>query len=334
MRTIKDIEKVMGLRRPPCLTIGTFDGVHLGHQAVIGRVIDEATRRGLTSVVMTFDPHPRISLGKGASPPLLTCTRHKLSLLEELGVNLCLVLNLDGDLGAMSPSDFVEEILCRRLGVAMVVAGPRLRFGKGRKGTPTLLRELGEKLRFGVEVVAEIIVGGVPVSSTVVRRSVLRGELSAAERLLGKRLSVLGRVVRGRTLGRKLGYRTANVEPLDQVIPPAGVYAVEVIVNRERHPGALNLGWRPTFSSQNLSSPVLEAHILDFDKSIYDREVEIVFHRRIREERRFATPQDLARQIPLDIEAVKGYFLGKTTGDSPRRAAAAASSNRPDNGIC
>ncbi len=323
-----------GLRRPSCLTLGAFDGVHLGHRAVIRTVVEKGVRHGLTSVVMTFDPHPHISLGKGATPPLITCTGQKLSLLEELGVNVCLLVELDDNLAGMSASDFVAEILCRKLGVAGVVAGPRLRFGKGRKGTLSLLKRLGEKLGFWVEVVNEVVVDGVPVSSTMVRRSILGGDLATAEALLGRRFSLLGRVVRGRTIGRKLGYRTANVQPLDQVIPPAGVYAVEVIVNREKHPGALNLGWSPTFPARSVSSPALEVHILDFDRAIYRKQVEIVFHRRIRDERRFPASEDLARQIALDIEEVKRYFLGRMAGDSSQPVLAAKSSGRPGNGIC
>jgi len=325
---------VAGLRRPSCLTLGTFDGVHLGHRAVITTLVDKAFRYGLTSVVMTFDPHPRISLGKGATPPLLTCTEQKLSLLQELGVNVCLLAELDGNLAGMSPSDFVAEILCRKLGVAGVVAGPRLRFGKGQKGTLSLLKRLGEKLGFWVEVVNEVVVDGVPVSSTMVRRSVLGGDLATAQALLGRPFSLLGRVVRGKTIGRKLGYRTANVELFEQVIPSAGVYAVEVIVNGETHAGALNLGWRPTFPAGSVSPPALEVHILDFDRDIYRKQVEIVFHRRIRDERRFAASEDLARQIALDIEEVKRYFLGRMAGDSFRRAPAGKSSGRPGNVIC
>jgi len=334
MKVIRGIQNVAGFRRPSCLTIGTFDGVHVGHQAVIRRAAERAARDGLTSVVMTFDPHPRAALGKGPSPPLLTCTQHKLRLLEELGVNACLLVELDRYLGDMTPTDFVVEILCGKLGVAGLVVGPRLRFGKGRRGTLSLLKKLGERHGFWVEVVDEVFADGVPVSSTMVRQKVLVGDLPAAEALLGRRFSALGRVVRGRTVGRKLGYRTANVHPFDQVLPPAGVYAVEVTIGEAKHSGALNLGRRPTFPSQNLGSPVMEVHILDFDRPIYDRQVEVVFHRRIRDERRFATTGDLARQIALDIEAVRGYLHGRITVDSSGGAPAGRRGNFPDNRIC
>ena len=334
MRIIRGIEKEVGWRGRSCLTIGTFDGVHLGHQAVIKKVVEKASREGLTSVVMTFDPHPRISLGKGSSPPLLTCSRHKLSLLEGLGVEVCLLVELEGELAAMAPSDFVVEILHGKLRVGGMVIGPRLRFGKGRRGTPGLLKELGEKLGFGVEVVKEVSVDGVPVSSTMVRQSVLRGDLCGAESLLGRRYSVLGRVVRGRTIGRKLGYRTANIKPFDEVVPPAGVYAVEVVVNRERHRGALNLGRRPTFPREEVSSLALEAHLLDFDRPIYRREVEVVFHRRLRDEQRFATSEELAGQIALDIEVVRRYFSEGVGRDCPRGAVPAEREALRGEGIC
>lgn len=303
-------------RRPSCVTIGTFDGVHLGHQAVIKKVVEQAIRHHLNSVVMTFDPHPRLSLGKGVIPPLLTSTPHKLRLLKELGVSVCLLAELDRNLASMSPTHFVEEVFCQKLAAAKMVVGPRLRFGKGRRGTLSLLRKLGERFDFAVEVVDEVFVDDVPVSSTMIRERVLRGELSAAEALLGRRFSVLGQVVRGRNVGRVLGYRTANVRSLDDVLPPTGVYVVEVVLNQEKHPGALNLGWRPTFHSPDLRRPLPEVHILDFDRPIYRKQLEIVFHRRLREEQQFATPQDLGRQIALDIEAVRSYFRGEA-GESP-----------------
>jgi riboflavin kinase/FMN adenylyltransferase len=334
MRIIRGIERVAGFRRPWCLTIGTFDGVHVGHQAVIRQVVQKAASDGLTSVVMTFDPHPLVSLGKVANLPLLTCTPHKLSLLEKLGIDVCVVVELDDQLAGMSASDFVTEIVHARLHVAGVVAGARSRFGKDRKGTLSVLKRLGAKLGFWVDVVDEVLVGGLAVSSTLVRRSVMRGDLSAAEAFLGRRFSAFGRVVRGRNIGRALGYRTANLKPLDQVLPPAGVYAVEVVVDRETHAGAVNLGRRPTFSSEGADSPVLEVHILDFDRAIYRRRVEVVFHCRIRDERKFAAADELRRQIALDIEAVKRYFDGRTSGGSSHEAKAAASRRGKRNQIC
>ncbi len=322
MKVVRGIEKPFSFRRPTCLTIGTFDGVHVGHQEVIRKVVDAAGASGLPSVVMTFDRHPRSSVGNGNAPPLLTCTLHKLALIEKLGVDVCILVELDRKLASMTARDFVVEVLHQKLRVAGVAVGPRLRFGKGRRGTPDLLRRLGEKLGFWVEVVGEVLVDGLPVSSTMVRRNVTEGNLLAAQSLLGRRFSIMGRVVRGKSMGRKLGFRTANVDPFDKVLPPRGVYAVEVMVGGRRHPGALNVGWRPTFSAcENLPS-VMEVHILGFEKPIYRKPVEIVFHRRIRDELRFATPQELAAQIALDIEEVKGYFRELTRRNLSARGAA------------
>ncbi len=303
------------------MTIGTFDGVHVGHQAVIRRVVEGALDCGLVSVVLTFDVHPRAAVGKRGAPPLLTCTAHKLALVEELGVDLCVLVELDETLASMPPRQFVSDILHDKLKAAGVVVGPRLRFGKGRRGTPALLRRLGEKQGFWVDLVDEVFVRGVAVSSTIVRRSIIQGNLSLSESLLGRRFSIMGRVVRGRTVGRKLGYRTANIKPLDQVVPPRGVYAVTVVVSGEEHRGALNVGSRPTFSGDEGSIPVLEVHILDFDRAIYRKRVEVVFHRKIREERRFNSPKELAAQIRLDIKEVKGYFRVKGDERPPQRSA-------------
>lgn len=322
MRIVKGIQNLTALRRPSCLTIGTFDGVHLGHQAVIRRVVEGAADCKLTSVVLTFDAHPRAAMGRGSAPPLLTCTAHKLALIEELGVDVCVLVELDESLASMPPSGFVADILHKRLRAGGIVVGPRLRFGKGRKGTPALLERLGEKLGFWVDLVDEVFVRGVAVSSTIVRRSILEGNLTLSESLLGRRFSIVGRVVRGRTVGRKLGYRTANVKPLDQVVPPRGVYAVEVIVSGEEHRGALNVGSRPTFSGHGVSPSVLEVHIFDFDRPIYRKRVEVVFHQKIRDERRFDSPKELAVQIALDIQEIKRYFRGKGGERPPRRSAA------------
>jgi riboflavin kinase/FMN adenylyltransferase len=304
------------------LTIGTFDGVHVGHQAVINTTVKKAADMGLTSTVMTFDSHPRSAIGKGGAPPLLTCTAHKLALIDKLGVDACVLVELDKNLASISAKDFVVEILHKKLRIGGIVVGPRLRFGRGRRGTPALLKRLGDKLGFWVELVDEVFVCGVPVSSTVVRQSIFEGNFPLAESLLGRRFSIMGRVVRGRTLGRELGYRTANISPLDQVVPPRGVYAVKVIVSGEEHPGALNVGLRPTFGSHEVSPFVLEVHILDFDRPIYRKRVELVFHRRIRDERRFDSPKQLATQIALDIEEVKRYFRSKRGGCSLQRSAA------------
>lgn len=272
-------------------------------------------------MVMTFDRHPRETLQDGSGPPLLTCTEHKLALIEELAVDVCVLVQLDERLATMSASDFVADILCGRFRAASVVAGARLRFGKDRQGNPRLLKQLGKQLGFEVESVGELRVAGVPVSSTAVRRCVLEGRLASAESLLGRKVSVLGRVVRGRSVGRRLGYCTANIRPLDQVLPTGGVYVTEVLIEGSRYPGALNLGCCPTFPNRRPRAAALEVHILDFDRDIYGERVEIIFHHRIRDEERFSSPQELAAQIALDIEEVKRYLQDQrksTTLKKPR----------------
>lgn len=322
MRIIKGLRRYPALPGPSCLTLGTFDGVHLGHQEVIRSTVRKAADMGLTSVVITFDRHPRETLRNGAGPPLLTCTEHKLALIEELAVDVCVLVRLNERLASMSATDFVVDVLCGRFGAASVVAGARLRFGKDRQGNPRLLKKLGNRFGFEVEFVKELRVAGLPVSSTAVRRYVLEGRLSSAESLLGRNVSILGRVVRGKSVGRRLGYCTANIRPLDQVIPPNGVYVAEVLVAGERHPGALNVGCRPTFPGRRPGSATLEVHILDFDREIYGERVEVIFHRRIRDEQRFSSPHELAAQIALDIEEVKRYFQNRrnrTTLKKPSR---------------
>jgi len=285
------------LESPSAVTFGTFDGVHIGHQAVIGRVVDEGGRHGLLSVVLSFDPHPLRFIAPDKAPPLLTLSAKKLALFEKLGVKVTVLAKLEPELAEMSPQEFIERIIVGKLRARKVVVGPDCSFGKGRSGNVETLKEMGGRFGFDVHVVPKRRINGVPISSTRVRRAIEAGDLRLAERMLGRRYSILGRVIKGEGIGEKIGYPTANLDTDDQLLPPNGVYAARVRLDEEGFNGLLYIGRRPTFKGEEMR---VEVHILDFNGDIYGRWLEVEFAEAIRGERRFASAEELAGQLAQD----------------------------------
>jgi riboflavin kinase/FMN adenylyltransferase len=280
------------------LTLGVFDGVHLGHRRVLDTVIGEAGRVDGTSAVLTFDPHPRRVLRGENEPKILTSVDHKLRLLADTGLDFCIILKFDREFSKQSASSFIENRLLPFVDLKEVVIGPRFGFGCERGGDVGLLRELGRRHDFTVKVLEPLIVDGVHVSATAVRELIERGELDRAGRFLGRPYSIVGKVVRGKALGGKLGVPTANLEAEGEVMPPAGVYAVCVLLRGRRLSGVLNIDF----------NGVIEVHIIDFNKDIYGETIEVVFHKYVREEMTFASLRDLVQQIRTDIE-IAGKIL-------------------------
>ena len=299
------------------LSIGVYDGVHLGHARVIGALVREAKRLKATPAVLTFYPHPRKVLG-GAAPALLTTREHRLALLGGLGVRLCVVLPFTRGVAAMDAEGFVRDCLLRAVDLAGIVVGPRFAFGRGASGTVGLLRRLGEARGFTVAVVDGFTLEGRGVSSTAIRRMVRRGELSEASRLLGRPYSLRGPVTRGKALGGKLGVPTANIALEWALLPPAGVYAARAAVGGKTHDGVLNIDTRG----------VVEVHLFDFSRDLYGKMMEVFVGARIRAERRFATDEALARQMQRDIAiarqmlhtgaSVNGGFRARRGGAAPQ----------------
>ena len=281
--------------------IGNFDGVHLGHQAVIARTVALATDRGAPSAILTFEPHPADFFAARPVVFRLTPLEIKASVCARLGLSGVVVLSFNAGLAAMSAEDFVAKVLVARLGVGAVVVGWDFHFGKGRTGSPAFLAEAGSRYGFAVEIVGKVADGAggdaSAVSSTAIRQALARGDVTAAMRGLGRPYAVVGRVVSGQRLGRTLGVPTANIalEPNNRLAH--GIYAVRARVEGKVHPGVASFGVRPTVDD---GPPLLEVHLLDFDGDLYGREMEVEFIERIREERRFDSLASLVAEMERD----------------------------------
>ena len=296
-RSISDFAQVPG---PVVLAIGVFDGVHLGHRAVIERALADARAMRSRTVVVTFDPHPARVLRPERAPHLLTSTAHKLRLIRALGVEELLIIPFDAAFAATPPEEFIRQLAGAAQPLREICVGHQWSFGKGRAGNLELLGRLGEDLHFAEVGVPAVEVDGRIVSSTLIRQAVERGNLADAARLLGREYTILGTVVEGRKLGRTIGFPTANLAAHNEQFPPDGVYAVEVLRNGDAPRfGVANIGVRPTIAAAG-GERLLEVHVFDFDGDLYGTDLEIVFRRFLRAEVKFPTLDALRQQIARD----------------------------------
>ncbi len=288
--------------RGAVIAIGAFDGLHRGHQALVGRALARARALDCAAVVLGFEPLPREFFGRGGPMPRLTTAREKIELTRSLGIDRLGLLRFNAALSNTSAEDFVQQILVHRLGAREVWIGPDFRFGHGRRGDVAMLRDLGAELGFSAYTIEPVLVDGERVSSTRVRAALLAGDHVAARELLGRDFAIAGRVIHGQKLGRTLGYPTANI-PLGRRLPPVhGIYAVRVSgAGLHDWPSVASLGTRPTVNGREL---LLEAHLFDFDGDLYGRRLRVDFVAKIRDEARFANLDDLTVRMHLDsIEA-------------------------------
>jgi riboflavin kinase/FMN adenylyltransferase len=294
-----------GLSLGTVITIGTFDGVHVGHRDLLARVVERAAIRSLPSLLVTFQPHPLEIVNPSAAPLLLSTTEEKLESIAECGVEYAAVLPFTPALAALDASEFVERILLDRFCVRELVIGYDHGFGRGRAGDVNVLRNLGDRHEFAVGVVEAKSIDGLPVSSSAIRRAVSYGDLAGAERLLGRRYAFTGRVGHGNERGRLLGFPTLNIALTSRrkLLPPAGVYAVFVQSALGAFGGMMNLGPRPTFGDATLS---LEVHLFDTAGDWYGTPVRVEFVQRLRETMRFETPDALVAQLRADERAARG----------------------------
>jgi riboflavin kinase/FMN adenylyltransferase len=296
------------LDRGTVATVGTFDGVHLGHWSVLQEISRRAEVTKRRSVLVTFDPHPLRIVRPEHCPPLLTTAVEKKEVLAESGLEYAVFIEFTRALSAYEPRRFVEEILLERLGVEELVIGYDHGFGRDRSGDSETLVAIGGELGFTVDVVPPVSAGGQPVSSSRIRAAIQRGDMAEAQACLGRPYSARGVVVRGDGRGRALGFPTANLRigERDKLIPPEGIYAVRAQLRSGTHVGALHLGPRPTFPG---APPTIELHLLDFDRDIYGEELRVDFIEYLREIRPFATVSALIDQMKEDVE--KARVLGK-----------------------
>jgi len=292
---------------PVALTIGNFDGVHLGHQAMLAKLERTAQSRGLASCVMTFEPHPREFFAPDQAPTRLTSLREKLELFAARGVERAQVCRFNFEFARITAQDFIERVLVKGLGARWVLVGDDFRFGARRAGDFVTLKQAASRFDFEVEAMSSVTLDGERVSSTGVRTALAKGDLSRAVRLLGRAYSISGRVVRGDGLGRKLGFPTANVQMKHNRPPLSGIFAVELAgVGDLPRRGVASLGVRPTVRQQG--QPVLEVHLFDFDEPLYGRHVRADFLHKFRDEEKYADLATLTRQIALDVESARAFF--------------------------
>lgn len=301
MKVIKPPRGIKSIKGP-VLTLGNFDGLHLGHRRVLKKVSERARTLGCPSVVYTFDPHPKKVVSPGKGPLLITDLEDKTRLIEELGIDYLVVARFTKEFASIHPDEFVAAELVSRLSVKEVWVGHDYSFGRGKLGTVQHLIDLGDEFGFPVAVVPAYRKKGVIVSSSLVRRLVKAGEVREAAGLLGRIYSIKGRVVRGADMGRAIGFPTANIDVSSELVPGRGVYAAFVTLKGARHRAVVNIGTAPTLGGRQTT---VEAHILDFNRSIYGRKLGVGFVRRLRGERKFASKEDLGRQISKDVQRAR-----------------------------
>jgi riboflavin kinase/FMN adenylyltransferase len=306
------------LAAPPeraVLTIGNFDGLHRGHQAITAIVRTRATELGGTAVLYTFDPHPRKIVQPETAPGMLLTLDQKLELIEAAGIDLVVLEPFDAAFARTPPERFVREIVHDRIRPLEVYVGYDFHFGKDREGSMRLLTEMGPHLGFSVTVIPEVTVGDRDVNSTRIRALLAEGEVAEAAELLGRPYAVRGTVAEGDRRGRTLGFPTLNLAPESEILPAHGVYAGPVRFLDEGQPAAgstfdavTNVGRRPTFKPDD--PPLAESHLIDFEGEVYGRHIEVAFHARLREERRFDGPDALKAQIARDVEEGRRRLRG------------------------
>ncbi|MEK7398965.1 MAG: bifunctional riboflavin kinase/FAD synthetase [Candidatus Poribacteria bacterium] len=278
------------------ISFGVFDGVHIGHQALIRRLLNRAKELGVESVVLTFDPHPALST-KGKAPPSITNIEKKIELLKSYGVDGVIVEDFNDQFSQLSPEEFVRDILVGKLHAKNIVVGYDCAFGKDRAGDKWLLMDLGDKYDVPVDIIEPYNLDSDAVSSTRLRNAIQQGDLEMAKKLLGRFYSISGVVVAGKGVGHKIGRATANIQTQSEVLPPYGVYAVKAIIDKQSFDGILNMGLQPTIGDGQFR---IEVHLMDFDGTIYGSKIEILFIKGIRKERRFSTSEELIEQIKKD----------------------------------
>ncbi len=305
MNVFRSLDELTHAADGAYVAIGVFDGVHLGHQRVIGRARDNARAAGGTSVALTFDPHPMRVLQPKTAPLLLTSTEHKLKLIEGLGVDACLLLTFDKPFSETPPETFISMIADKRFQLREICVGSRFRFGHNRAGDVRLIEKLAPAYSFAVREIHSVHTDdGEMISSTGVRQHVLQGRLDRAAAMLGRPFTILGTVEQGDHRGHQLGYPTANLNPHDEALPPNGVYAVRVLVANETLGGVVNIGVRPTFAGGE-HQRAFEVHIFDFDRDLYEQEVEVLFLQKLRDEKKFDSVDALKQQIAADVQAAR-----------------------------
>jgi len=292
--------------RPTVLTLGVFDGLHLGHQRIMQTVVERAKAAGAVPTAITFDPHPRAVLHPDSAPPLLQTLDQRLANLEVLGIEQAIVVRFNREFADQEASDFLTQIVKERLHAKEVYLGKGFAFGKNRGGNIELLREMGKNLGFIADEVDEVQLRGIRISSSSIRKLLAEGKINLARRMLGRPYGVEGVIIRGNRRGHTIGFPTANLKPHNRVIPKFGVYATATLIDGTWRKSITNIGVRPTF--ENTTEPSIETYVFDFDGDLYGDVLRVRFLYRIRDERKFSGIDELKAQIEKDSNRARNYF--------------------------
>jgi riboflavin kinase/FMN adenylyltransferase len=294
------------IARPTVLTLGVFDGLHLGHQLIMKTIVERARATGAVPTVLTFDPHPRALLHPESAPPLLQTFDQKIEALGVLGIEQTIVIRFDQNFAQIRAEDFLRAVIAERLHAKEVYLGCGFAFGHGREGNIELLRSVSQSLGFIADEVPELRLRGRRVSSSRIRELLQQGRVNLARRMLGRPYGVEGRVVRGAERGASLGFPTANIQPQNRVIPRTGVYVTAALIDGQWRRSVTNIGTRPTFGSDNESS--VETFVLNWSGDLYGDVVRVRFLHRLREEKKFSSIDELKFQIERDAARAQDYF--------------------------
>jgi riboflavin kinase / FMN adenylyltransferase len=304
MKVIADAADLQPGSRPVCAAIGVFDGVHLGHQHVLRQTISDAARDQAVSAVVTFDRHPNAVVAPAHVPPLIYPLGKKLEVIASFGVEAAYVIQFDKAFSQISGEAFVRGLAHDFKRITSICVGDEFMFGARRSGNVALLQKLGGELGFTLQALRDVELDGQSVSSTRIRDAVRAGDFASAGRLLGRPYTLCGSVIHGEHLGRKLGFPTANLDVTGLLVPPTGVYAAEAKIGAARWRAAVNIGHRPTVRSADPLQHV-EAHLLDYGGDIYGQVLELIFLKKLRDEKKFPTPELLKAQIAEDIQQAR-----------------------------
>jgi riboflavin kinase/FMN adenylyltransferase len=304
MDVIRGLDRIPPKYACSVVTIGNFDGIHLAHKDLLGKVVEEARKRQCSGVVLTFEPHPQKVLQPDRKPfYLLTTLQEKLKLIEALGIDAVVLIEFTPDFAKTTAEAFVQGTLWDKLHLEKLIIGHDTAFGNRKSGNEDFLRGMGQALGFDVEAIDAVQVDGIVVSSSSVRHTLLEGDVRRAMKLLGRPYSLSGTVVKGYRRGSEIGIPTANIESEKELVPALGVYAVIVELDGGSHPGVLNIGYSPTFGDNRLT---VEVHLLDFPREeLYGKAIDVLFIDRIRDEMKFESPKELVKQIERDIERAR-----------------------------
>jgi riboflavin kinase/FMN adenylyltransferase len=303
MEVLHGLRASSSLFKNTIITVGNFDGVHLGHKKILQFLVQEAQKYDLFSLVLTFSPHPDLILGKGKVKMIQTLDQ-RLNAIEKFGVQGVLITPFNKEFFNLSSDEFIQKIVVSALKAEEVVIGENFQFGKKREGNINTLRALGAQLNFRVHEIPKFIKDGRTVSSSLIRNLLQEGKIEEANILLGRHYEIEGKVIKGKDRGKVLGFPTANIETENEIIP-RGVYVSQVMIDSRTYPSLTNAGFRPTFGPEDMQ---IESYIIDFDKKLYGQEIAVRFIKKIRDEIKFKSPEELSLQIKKDLGQAKAYF--------------------------